>query len=127
MDRIKPYLESAEKNIRAKKFKEALDDAEMALLFMGKQSIFFKINLFRHKLSSKFVWRYYILFSELSEILQKLIGRCCIELKNYDKAEGYVKQALDSQPENLDCLKVMQNILDNYLRLNRHYVCYTSR
>jgi len=33
-------------------------------------------------------------------------GRCCIELKEYDKAEDYVKQALQAQPESLDCLKV---------------------
>ena len=38
MDRIKPYLESAEKNIRAKNFQAALGDAETALLFMCKQN-----------------------------------------------------------------------------------------
>jgi len=39
MDRIKPYLEAAEKYIRNKQFKEALSEAETALLFMGTDTI----------------------------------------------------------------------------------------
>ena len=60
MERIKPFLESAEKHIRNKDFKKALDDAETALLFMG---ILFMISLsnksifFRDKFSSKLICR----------------------------------------------------------------------
>ena len=41
MDRLKPYLDSAQALIKEKKYKEALEQAESALLFSGIQKYYY--------------------------------------------------------------------------------------